>query len=143
VCSVSHTIRAAGGVLVRDGLVAVVHRPRYDDWSLPKGKLLPGELEVDAARREVLEETGHQSTIVADLGTVEYTVLRRGEQRPKTVRYYLMDTAGGEFVPHDEVDALRWVEPREAERLLSYARDREVLARARNRERAPGRRAGD
>ena len=136
-CSAPHTIRAAGGVLVRDdGRVAVVHRPRYDDWTLPKGKLLPGESEVDAARREVLEETGHEGTIVADLGTVEYTVVRRGEERPKTVRYYLMDAADGAFVPHDEVDALRWVEPREAERLLSYARDREVLARATTHERA-------
>ncbi|MGZ4481457.1 MAG: NUDIX hydrolase [Gaiellales bacterium] len=122
-------LRAAGAVLVRDGLVAVVHRPQYDDWTLPKGKLEPGESEPEAAVREVFEETGYRGTIERDLGTVEYRVERRGVTQPKAVRYYLMRAEGGEFTGEHEVDELRWLPRDQAEALLTYPRDREVLAR--------------
>jgi 8-oxo-dGTP pyrophosphatase MutT (NUDIX family) len=122
-------VRAAGAVLVRDGLVAVVHRPRYDDWTLPKGKHEPGEDDQDAALREVLEETGHHGVIERDLGTIEYTVERHGQVRPKVVRYYVMRSDGGRFTPDSEVDELRWLSRRQAMELLSYARDRDVLSR--------------
>ena len=120
-------IRAAGAVLHRDGLVAVVHRPQYDDWTLPKGKLDPGEDEREAAVREVEEETGHGGIIERDLGTVGYDV----EAGPKTVRYFLMgaDAGGRPLAP--DVDEVRWVGLDEAVALVSYDRDREVLDRAR------------
>jgi 8-oxo-dGTP pyrophosphatase MutT (NUDIX family) len=119
-------VRAAGGVVLRDGLVAVVHRPRYDDWSLPKGKLDQGESFEDAALREVEEETGLRCTLVRELPAVEYVV--RG--RAKVVRYWAMEVVEEtSFVPNDEVDEVRWLEPRDALALLSYDRDREpVLA---------------
>ena len=119
-------VQAAGGVVSRDGRVALVHRPRYDDWSLPKGKLDPGESFEDAALREVAEETGLRCRLVRELPAVEYEV--RG--RPKLVRYWAMEVVGETpFVPNDEVDEVRWVEPAEALALLSYDRDREpVLA---------------
>jgi 8-oxo-dGTP diphosphatase len=122
-------VRAAGAVLVRGGLVAVVHRPRYDDWTLPKGKHEPGEDDRQAALREVLEETGHRGLIERDLGTVEYTVERHGLVRPKLVRYYVMRAGSGRFTPHAEVDELRWLTRPQAMELLSYARDRDVLSR--------------
>jgi 8-oxo-dGTP diphosphatase len=119
-------VRAAGGVVLRHGRVAVVHRPKYDDWSLPKGKLDPGESFEDAALREVEEETGLRCTLVRELPAVEYEV--RG--RPKLVRYWAMEVEDETpFVPNDEVDEVRWLEPAEALALLSYDRDREpVLA---------------
>jgi 8-oxo-dGTP pyrophosphatase MutT (NUDIX family) len=122
-------VRAAGGVLHREGLVAVVHRPRYDDWTLPKGKLEPGEDDLAAALREVLEETGHRATVERDLGTIEYQVERGGRQLPKVVRYYAMRAQSGDFAPHSEVDQLRWLPREQASELLSYDRDREVLDR--------------
>jgi 8-oxo-dGTP diphosphatase len=122
-------VRAAGAVLVRGGLVAVVHRPRYDDWTLPKGKHEPGEDDRQAALREVLEETGHRGLIERDLGTIEYTVERHGQVRPKLVRYYVMRAGSGRFTPHAEVDELRWLTRPQAMELLSYARDRDVLSR--------------
>ena len=120
------SVQAAGGVVLRDGRVAVVHRPRYDDWSLPKGKLDPGESFEDAALREVEEETGLRCRLVRELPAVAYEV--RG--RPKLVRYWAMEVVGETpFVPGDEVDEVRWLEPPEALALLSYDRDREpVLA---------------
>jgi 8-oxo-dGTP diphosphatase len=119
-------LQAAGGVVLRDGRVAVVHRPRYDDWSLPKGKLDQGESFEDAALREVQEETGLRCRLVRELPAVEYQV--RG--RPKLVRYWAMEVQDETpFVPGDEVDEVRWLEPAEALALLSYDRDREpVLA---------------
>jgi 8-oxo-dGTP diphosphatase len=123
-------VRAAGAVLVRDGRIALVHRPRYDDWTLPKGKLEDGEDDLDAAHRELLEETGRRGTVVDDLGTISYQVSKGGRTLPKTVRYYLMDDDGGHFEPHHEVDDLRWLAPDEARVLLSYDRDRVVLDRA-------------
>jgi 8-oxo-dGTP pyrophosphatase MutT (NUDIX family) len=119
-------VHAAGGVVLRNGRVAVVHRPRYDDWSLPKGKLDPGESSEEAALREVEEETGLRCRLVRELPTVQYDV--RG--RLKVVRYWAIEvTDETPFVPNDEVDQLRWVEPQEALVLLTYDREREpVLA---------------
>jgi 8-oxo-(d)GTP phosphatase len=122
-------VRAAGAVLVRDGMVAVVHRPKYDDWTLPKGKHQPGESDPDAACREVLEETGFHGAIAGDLGTVEYEVVRGGRTLPKTVRYYVMHAIAGVFEAGDEVDELRWLPPDRAMELLTHARDRDVLGR--------------
>ena len=124
-------VRAAGAVLVRaDGRIALVHRPRYDDWSLPKGKLEPGEDDLAAAQRELLEETGRRGSVAADLGTISYEVTKRGRTMPKSVRYYLMQDEGGSFEPHQEVDELLWLLPSEARGHLSYDRDRVVLDRA-------------
>jgi 8-oxo-dGTP diphosphatase len=120
-------VRAAGGVVVRDGLVALVHRPRYDDWTLPKGKLDNGESFEEAALREVDEETGLHARLVRELPSVNYEV--RG--RPKVVRYWLMEVESDEgFVANDEVDEVRWLEPAEALALLTYDRDRGVLVAA-------------
>ena len=115
-----NVVRAAGAVLVDGDRLALVHRPRYDDWTLPKGKHEPGEDDIAAALREVREETGFHGRIERDLGVV----------RPKVVRYYVMRAAArGAFVPNDEVDELRWVTREQAAQLLTYERDREVLAR--------------
>jgi 8-oxo-dGTP diphosphatase len=121
-------IRAAGGVVRRDGLIAVVHRPHREDWSLPKGKLEPGEDDAAAAVREVLEETGWEAVIDRDLGTVSYNV---ADGRPKTVRYYLMTARADAAEPASDVDVVRWLAPEALEGLLTYATDRDVLARAR------------
>jgi 8-oxo-dGTP pyrophosphatase MutT (NUDIX family) len=121
-------IRAAGGVLRRDGLVAVVHRPRRGDWSLPKGKLEAGEDDAAAALREVLEETGSRAVIEHDLGTVTYTVT---DGRPKSVRYYLMTAGAAAAELADDVDEVVWLAPEGAAELLTYATDRDVLERAR------------
>jgi 8-oxo-dGTP diphosphatase len=120
-------VLAAGGVVVRDdGRVAVIHRPRYDDWSLPKGKLDPGESFEDGAVREVREETGVRGRIVAELEPTSY-VDRKG--RDKLVRWYRMELDGdpAAFAPNDEVDELRWVTPAEAGSLLSYDHDRALV----------------
>jgi len=120
-------VLAAGGLLVRDdGRVAVVHRPRYDDWSLPKGKLDPGESFEDGARREVWEETGVRGRIREELQPVEY-VDRKG--RDKLVRWYRMDVDGepDAFVPNDEIDELRWLTPAEALDVVDYDHDRALL----------------
>jgi 8-oxo-dGTP diphosphatase len=117
-------VEAAGGVVMRDGLLALVHRPEYDDWTLPKGKLDRGESFEDAALREVVEETGLRCRLMRELPEVEYEV--RG--RPKVVRYWLMEVEDETpFVAGDEVDEVRWVEPAEALSLLTYERDRDVL----------------
>jgi 8-oxo-dGTP diphosphatase len=119
---------AAGGVVVRDGRVAVVHRPKYDDWSLPKGKLEPGESWEAAALREVHEETGIACRLEDELPSVEYED-RHG--RSKTVRYWRMAPAeDGAFRASGEVDELRWLSPVEAVELLSYPRDRRLVALA-------------
>jgi 8-oxo-dGTP diphosphatase len=120
-------IHAAGGVVVRDGKVLLVHRPRYDDWTLPKGKLDEGESFEDAALREVEEETGLRCTLGRELPGTMYMV----GDRPKIVRYWLMEPESETpFVPNGETDELRWVTPDEAKILLSYDRDRDVLAAA-------------
>lgn len=123
------TVRAAGGVVWRRGHTGVevllVHRPRYDDWTLPKGKADPDESEDACALREVEEETGWRCRLGEDLGTVSY--LDHG-RRPKTVRYWAMEPLEGAFEPHAEVDEIRWLPVAEAAALLSYIRDRDVLA---------------
>ncbi|MFL5907592.1 MAG: NUDIX hydrolase [Solirubrobacterales bacterium] len=122
---------AAGGVLLRrddDGTrVAVIHRPKYMDWSLPKGKLEEGEGWQEAALREVEEETGYRCRADDELPNVSY-LDRHG--RRKLVRYWLMEPVEGEFEPHGEVDELRWVTPEEAERLLTYPHDRDLVQKA-------------
>jgi 8-oxo-dGTP diphosphatase len=124
---VSDRVEAAGGVVVRDGEILLVHRPRYDDWTLPKGKLDPGESFEDAALREVEEETGLRCRLVRELPSAEY----RASGRPKLVRYWLMEPEGdASFVPNDETDAIRWLPAQEALALLTYDRDRDVLAAA-------------
>ena len=125
---VSQPVRAAGGIVLRgegpDRSVALVHRPRYDDWSFPKGKLDDGEDEAAAALREVEEETGLRCRLGPSVGAVTYRD-RRG--RAKVVRYFRMDADGGRFTPNHEVDDLRWVPIEDAVRLLSYAHDRSLL----------------
>src|SRR5215212_1239379 len=107
---VADEVQAAGGVVWRRGdhglEIAVVHRPRYDDWSLPKGKLDAGETFEQAALREVEEETGLRCRLGRELGETRY---RDRKDRPKVVRYWVMEDAEGEFEPNDEVDELRWV----------------------------------
>jgi 8-oxo-dGTP diphosphatase len=121
----SDEVHAAGGLVARDGKVLVVHRPRYDDWSLPKGKLDPGESWEAAALREVHEETGVRARLAQELRPVHYTD-RHG--RPKTVRYWLMAPEDvPPFAPNDEVDELAWLAPEEAEERLSYAHDRQLV----------------
>jgi 8-oxo-dGTP diphosphatase len=118
-------VNAAGGVVVRDGAVCVVHRPRYDDWTLPKGKLDRGESFEDAALREVHEETGLRCRLVEELEPVRY---RDNKGRPKLVRYWLMEVEADDGLEeNDEVDELRWVAPAEAAGLLTYARDRGLV----------------
>ena len=122
---VARTIEAAGGVVERDGLIAIVHRPRYDDWSLPKGKLDKNESSERAALREVQEETGLSCQLIEELDPVSYTD-NRG--RPKNVRYWRMKGLSGEFEVNDEVDELRWLSKADALELLSYEHDRELVA---------------
>jgi 8-oxo-dGTP diphosphatase len=119
-------VRAAGGVVVRDGRVLVVHRPRYDDWSLPKGKLEDGESWEEAALREVQEETGVGGRLVRELDDDHY-IDRKG--RPKRVRWWLMEAVAIDgHEPDREVDEVRWVPLEQAGRLLSYAHDRALVA---------------
>jgi 8-oxo-dGTP diphosphatase len=118
-------VRAAGGIVVRDGRVLLVHRPKYDDWSFPKGKLEDGESWEDGALREVEEETGLRCTIGAEVGRTHYVVL----QGPKQVRYFAM-SSDGEPCAQNEVDEVRWVALDEARSVLSNARDRALLDRA-------------
>jgi 8-oxo-dGTP diphosphatase len=121
---VSAEVEAAGGVVVRDGQVALIHRPKYDDWTLPKGKLEPGEDYEEAALREVREETGLRCTLGRELPSTSY---EDHKGRSKVVRYWLMEAQSGEFAPNEEVDELRWLHPDEASELLSHERDRELL----------------
>ena len=125
-------IPAAGGLLVRRGRdgkrrLAVIHRPKYMDWSLPKGKLEEDEGWEAAALREVEEETGYRGKLVRELSPVSY---RDRKGRRKKVRYWLMKPISGEFEPSSEVDQLRWVDRDEAGELLSYDHDRELVREA-------------
>jgi 8-oxo-dGTP pyrophosphatase MutT (NUDIX family) len=124
-------VTAAGGVLVAPSdagpRVAVIHRPKYMDWSLPKGKLEEGEGWQEAALREVEEETGYRARPLDELQRVSY--LDRKSRR-KLVRYWLMEPVEGQFEPHGEVDELRWVSHEEADRLLTYEHDKEIVHEA-------------
>ena len=106
-------------------LVAVVHRPRYDDWTLPKGKAEPGEPLLLTAIREVAEETGAQVQAGRRLSVVEYPI---ADGTIKRVSHWAMRYLAGEHVPTDEVDELRWLTVAEATQLLTYPIDRYVLA---------------
>jgi 8-oxo-dGTP diphosphatase len=117
-------IRAAGGLVLREGAVLIVHRPRYDDWSFPKGKARDGETDEACALREVKEETGLDCSLVREIDGTEYV---DSKGRPKHVRWWLMRPVSGEFSPNDEVDLVRWVQPSEAAKLLSYSRDLVLL----------------
>lgn len=122
-------IRAAGAVLWRpsrrDGLkIALVHRPRYDDWSLPKGKAEQGEVIQVTAAREVQEETGFRAAIGRSLTTVSYTTTAG----PKTVHYFAARRMSGYFTPNKEVDKLEWVPVTQAASRMTYEFDRAVLA---------------
>jgi len=124
-------VRAAGGVVWRrpgDGPVniLVVHRPRYDDWSLPKGKCDAGESDAECALREVQEETGLTCRLGAELPSTRY---HDSKGRPKTVRYWAMEPLGGdgEFTPNAEIDEIRWLSASDAVKLLSYDHDRPVV----------------
>jgi 8-oxo-(d)GTP phosphatase len=130
--SESRLVLAAGGIVRRrteDGHeweLALVHRPRYDDWSFPKGKLLRDEPAAEGALREVAEETGLHCRLGRELHSVRY-VDHRG--RPKHVRYWVMEPVRDDgFAVDDEVDELRWCTPANASALLSYERDRTMLA---------------
>jgi len=123
-------IEAAGGALWRPALggpgveVALVHRPKYDDWSLPKGKLTTDEHPILGAVREVWEETGFVGVPGRPLGEIRY--LKDGE--PKRVRYWAMRVGSGSFTPNEEVDQLMWLPPREGQQHLLPDRDRQILA---------------
>jgi 8-oxo-dGTP diphosphatase len=132
----SSLIQAAGGVLWRSAgsgknynrlEVAIIHRPRYDDWSIPKGKLVPGESHLEGAIREVMEETGYRVRLHRPLGEVRYEKDSGSESRMKVVRYWSMHAEGGLFSPSREVDQLRWLDVDEALSLLTHERDRELL----------------
>ena len=124
-------VLAAGGLLRRESgsgpEFCVVHRPRYLDWTIPKGKLEPGESHREAAVREIEEETGLHCSVGPELPGTRYLDT---EGRRKTVRYWLMTPTGGAFGPNAEVDELRWLPPGEALGLLTYEHDRGVLAAA-------------
>jgi 8-oxo-(d)GTP phosphatase len=105
--------------------IAVIHRPRYDDWSLPKGKVDPGETAPVGAVREVLEETGHGCVLGRRLAMVSYPI----DQGVKKVHYWAARSTGGEFVPGNEVDELVWIPVGDAMKELDYAQDRKVLRR--------------
>jgi 8-oxo-dGTP diphosphatase len=122
-------VRAAGGVVRRrlengGEEIVLVHRPAYDDWSFPKGKLEEGEREEDAALREVEEETGLRCRLERELTTTSY---RDARGRSKTVRYWLMEPVAGQVAADNEVDDARFVPLEDARALLTYPRDVAVL----------------
>jgi len=125
-------VEAAGGLVRReDGRFLLVHRPRYDDWSLPKGKADHGESPEETALREVEEETGLRCRLREPIGETRYV---DGRGREKIVRYWLMEPAGAAGrdeanESNDEVDELRWCTGAEAARLLTYSHDRDFVHR--------------
>jgi len=128
---VNKAVLAAGAVLWRPNgdpatlEVAIIHRPRYNDWSLPKGKVDPGETEPVTAVREVQEETGYSAHLGRRLAAVSYPV----EQGVKKVRYWAGRCRDGEFTPNAEVDELKWLPVADAIKQLEYPQDRKVLRR--------------
>ena len=130
----SKIVYAAGAVLWRPGHagsavpdleIALIHRPRYDDWSLPKGKVDPGETAAVAAVREILEETGHVAVLGRRLDMVSYPI----EQGVKKVYYWVARSTGGELTPGSEVDDLVWLPVADAKGKLTYTHDRKLLRR--------------
>ncbi|KND26349.1 NUDIX hydrolase [Streptomyces acidiscabies] len=123
------TIQAAGCVLWRtspideDLEVCLVHRPKYDDWSHPKGKLKRDETPLDGALREVEEETGYAARPGARLLTLAYEV----NGRPKVVQYWAAEAIQGAFVPNDEVDRILWLPPAAARNRLTHPRDKDLV----------------
>ena len=130
-------IQAAGGVVWRVGNgsngakveVVIIHRPRYDDWSLPKGKLAHGESQLEGAIREVHEETGYRVQPGRSLGEIRYLKDSGGAAREKVVHYWAMRAIGGAFSPNREVDDIRWLPIDEAFEIVTRGTDREVLER--------------
>jgi 8-oxo-(d)GTP phosphatase len=133
-----HVIQAAGGVVWRtmpenvelsNVEVAIVHRPQYDDWSIPKGKCARGEPLVECAIREVFEETGYRVRMGRFLGEAHYMKVSGGEERPKVVYYWSLRADAGLFTPTQEVDGLRWLSIDDARAMLTRATDRDILDR--------------
>ncbi|WP_175409291.1 NUDIX hydrolase [Streptomyces sp. TRM64462] len=126
---VNDVVQAAGCVLWRRSPqtgaleICLIHRPKYDDWSLPKGKLKRGETLLAAALREVREETGHTCAPGPRLGTLAYTA----KGRPKQVTYWSAESTGGTFTPNAEVDRIVWLPPDEARARLSHPTDRPLI----------------
>jgi 8-oxo-dGTP pyrophosphatase MutT (NUDIX family) len=126
-------IVAAGGVVLErrneNVRVVLIHRPKYRDWSFPKGKAEPGESVTETALREVKEETGLDCRIVQEFSPVRYRYkTNRGDFREKVVNYFLMEPVGGRLeAPGQEVDAAEWCDAAEASRKLTYERDRALL----------------
>ncbi|MFG2803395.1 NUDIX hydrolase [Streptomyces pseudovenezuelae] len=122
-------VQAAGCVLWRrspidgDLEICLVHRPKYDDWSHPKGKLKREEDALDAALREVEEETGYTAEPGTELPTVHYMA----NGRPKRVRYWAAEATAGHFTPNDEVDRILWLSPAAARSRLTQYRDRTLI----------------
>jgi 8-oxo-dGTP diphosphatase len=122
-------VQAAGAVLRRNGGVMLVHRPKYDDWSFPKGKLKEGESFEDAAAREVEEESGWRGDLGAELQSKRYT---DGKGREKLVRWWEMwARERSPWEPNDEVDDIMWVPLSEVDSLLTYETDRELAEEVR------------
>jgi len=130
-----HEVLAAGGLVWRQGAhnaheVVVVHRPRYDDWTLPKGKLDPGETLEECALREVAEETGLRCRLGALVGDVTYV---DHKDRTKLVRYWEMTVESGAPTPNDEADEVRWLSLDEVSAILSYPHDLPMVEALRRR----------
>ena len=125
----NNTVQAAGCVLWRrspfDGEleVCLVHRPKYDDWSHPKGKLKRDEDPLAGALREVAEETGYRAVTGAELPTMRYLA----NERPKQVRYWAAEAVDGAFAPNSEVDRILWLSPTGARNRLTQPRDRTLV----------------
>ena len=121
-------VRAAGGIVVRGSgselEVLLVHRPQYDDWTFPKGKVESGETDEECAVREIEEETGLRCSLGRELEPTSYP---DAKGRPKVVRYWVMEAVAGTLRFDFEVDAARWVTADEAAKLLTYPRDVELL----------------
>lgn len=130
---------AAGGILWKETSsgrkLAIIHRERYDDWSLPKGRRDSGESWQETALREVWEETGCRATLGAFIGSTSYVI--NGYTTPKVVLFWHMTVQKNcKFQPNEEVDRIKWVSPKKALKLLTYKDERTILRKALRQERA-------